>query len=72
VARIARRGEVIRRKCFATDGCRLVMPAFGAYMGGLNALDAAFGTLFLQRTLEGWMLGKSEVFPIGARALLPD
>jgi DNA ligase-associated metallophosphoesterase len=72
VARIARRGEVIRRKCFATDGCRLVMPAFGAYTGGLNVLDAAFGSLFLQRTLEAWMLGKSEVFPIGARALLPD
>jgi hypothetical protein len=36
VARIARRGEGIGRKCFATDGHRLVMPAFGAYAGGLN------------------------------------
>ncbi|HCL62940.1 MAG TPA: phosphoesterase, partial [Rhizobiales bacterium] len=34
VARIARRGAVIRRRCFATDGNRLVMPAFGAYAGG--------------------------------------
>jgi len=72
VARLARRGETIRRKCFATDGRRLVMPAFGAYTGGLNVLDAAFGALFLQRTLEAWMLGRSEVYAIGARALLPD
>lgn len=35
VARIARRGMVVRRRCFATDGNRLVMPAFGAYAGGL-------------------------------------
>jgi metallophosphoesterase superfamily enzyme len=48
------------------------MPAFGAYTGGLNVLDDAFGSLFLRRTLEAWMLGKSEVYPIGVRALLPD
>ncbi len=72
VARIARRGEGIRRKCFATDGQRLVMPAFGAYTGGLNVLDDAFSALFLRRALEAWMLGKLEVYPIGARALLPD
>ncbi|MGH6864746.1 MAG: ligase-associated DNA damage response endonuclease PdeM, partial [Methyloceanibacter sp.] len=36
VARISRRGMLIRRRCFATDGNRLVMPAFGAYTGGLN------------------------------------
>ena len=46
MARIARRGAVIRRRCFATDGDRLVMPAFGAYAGGLNVLDEAFGPLF--------------------------
>jgi DNA ligase-associated metallophosphoesterase len=72
VARLARRGEAIRRKCFATDGQRLVMPAFGAYTGGLNILDDAFVPLFLRRTLEAWMLGKADVYPIEARALLPD
>ena len=46
VARIARKGEVFRRKCFATDGQRLVMPAFGAYTGGLNVLNEAFSSLF--------------------------
>jgi DNA ligase-associated metallophosphoesterase len=71
-ARIARRGEAIRRKCFATDGSRIVMPAFGAYTGGLNVLDEAFGGLLQRRKLEAWMMGKSGVYPVQARALLPD
>ena len=72
VARIATRGEGIRRKCFATDGNRLVMPAFGAYTGGLNVLDDAFGPLFLPRQLEAWMMGRSAVYPVRGSALLPD
>ena len=36
------RAKSVRRRCFATDGQRLVMPAFGAYAGGLNVLDEAF------------------------------
>lgn len=72
VARIARRGEVIRRKCFATDGHRLVMPAFGAYAGGLNVLDDAFSPLFHWHRLEAWMTGKSGVYPLQVSMLLPD
>ena len=72
VARIARRGEGIRRKCFATDGHRLVMPAFGAYTGGLNVLDDVFGALFLRHRLEAWMTGRSDVYPMQASMLLPD
>jgi metallophosphoesterase superfamily enzyme len=30
----------VRRRCFCTDGNRLIMPAFGAYTGSLNVLDA--------------------------------
>jgi hypothetical protein len=71
-ARIARRGEVVRRKCFATDGRRIVMPAFGAYTGGLNVLDDAFAGLFSRSRLEAWMMGRSTVYPVLARALLPD
>src|SRR4029450_5329002 len=51
MARIARRGSVIRRRCFATDGNRLVMPAFGAYAGGLNVRHEAFEPLFHRHTL---------------------
>jgi DNA ligase-associated metallophosphoesterase len=72
VARIARRGTVIRRRCFATDGNRLVMPAFGAYAGGLNVLDEAFGPLFLRHRLEAWMMGRADVYPVLGSLLLPD
>jgi DNA ligase-associated metallophosphoesterase len=72
VARIARRGAVIRRRCFATDGNRLVMPAFGAYAGGLNVLDQAFGPLFLRHRLEAWMMGRADVYPVLGSLLLPD
>jgi DNA ligase-associated metallophosphoesterase len=72
VARIARRGAAIRRRCFATDGHRLVMPAFGAYAGGLNVLDEAFGPLFLRPRLEAWMMGRSDVYPVLGSLLLPD
>lgn len=39
-------GRTIRRRCFATDGRSLVMPAFGAFTGGLNINDIAFRHLF--------------------------
>jgi metallophosphoesterase superfamily enzyme len=45
-ARIHQRGRVLTRKCFATDGTRLVMPAFGAYTGGLNIRNIAFLKVF--------------------------
>ena len=41
MARVARRGRAVSRRCFATDGRRLIMPAFGAYAGGLNIRDRA-------------------------------
>jgi DNA ligase-associated metallophosphoesterase len=72
VARIARRGAVIRRRCFATDSNRLVMPAFGAYAGGLNVLDRAFAELFLRHRLEAWMMGRADVYPVLGSMLLPD
>ena len=72
VARISRRGAAIRRRCFATDGNRLVMPAFGAYAGGLNVLDEAFGPLFSRHHLEAWMMGRADVYPVLGSLLLPD
>lgn len=72
VARISRHGTVIRRRCFATDGNRLVMPAFGAYAGGLNVLDEAFHPLFQRHQLEAWMMGRHDVYPVLGSLLLPD
>ena len=45
-ARIHQRGRTQTRKCFATDSERLVMPAFGAFTGGLNIRNAAFLNVF--------------------------
>lgn len=45
-ARIVAAGRSVRRRCFVTDGERLVLPAFGAYAGGLSICDRAFAGLF--------------------------
>lgn len=63
-ARIVQRGQSVRRACFATDGTRLIMPAFGSLTGSLNILDRAFNGLFRQDSLMAYMLGQSRVYPI--------
>ncbi|HEY1425954.1 MAG TPA: ligase-associated DNA damage response endonuclease PdeM [Caulobacteraceae bacterium] len=50
-ASVKSRAGGVRRRCFITDGERLVMPAFGAYAGGLNVRDAAFAGLFARPPL---------------------
>jgi hypothetical protein len=70
VARVARRGRAVSRRCFASDGERLVMPAFGAYAGGLNVCDRAFARLFGARTFIAHMLGERRIYAVaGARCL---
>jgi DNA ligase-associated metallophosphoesterase len=70
-ARLIGRGRSIRRRCFAADGSRLVMPAFGALAGGLNVRDAAFRPLFAETSFRAWMLGDT-VYPIAGRRLADD
>ena len=41
-------GRRIARRCFLVDGSRVVLPAFGAYTGGLDATDAAFDAILDQ------------------------
>lgn len=72
VAKLTGGGRGVRRRCFACDGTRLVMPALGAYAGGLNVLDAAFDGLFAGRRFHAWMLGRKAVHPVPARRLAPD
>lgn len=70
-ARVAAYGRSVRRRCFVTDGARMVLPAFGAFTGGLNVLDTAFHGLFSRPSLVG-ALGRDKVHAIGWRSLLPD
>ncbi len=69
--KVRMRGRAVRRRCFATNGQRMVMPAMGAYAGGLNVLDEAFAPLF-PSALEAWMIGDSRLFRIDQRMLIPD
>jgi DNA ligase-associated metallophosphoesterase len=68
-ARVVGRGKSVRRRCFAGDGYRLILPAFGAYAGGLDVRDRAFAGLFRQRSFRAFVLGDDGVYPVGARAL---
>tara|TARA_R110000737_G_scaffold56888_1_gene81766 strand:- start:1228 stop:2019 length:792 start_codon:yes stop_codon:yes gene_type:complete len=70
-AKVKGRGRMVRRRCFASDGARLVMPAMGAFTGGLNVLDDAFGALFPEG-LMAFALGGERVFAVSAKSLVPD
>jgi DNA ligase-associated metallophosphoesterase len=50
-ARVAAGGRTVRSRCFVTDGERVVLPAFGAYAGGLNVRNAAFAGLFAHKPI---------------------
>lgn len=70
-ARIVAPRGTLRRRCFVTDGERTILPAFGAYAGGLNVLDAAFAGMFVRPPLTG-ALGAGRVRAIGWRRLAGD
>lgn len=70
-AKVAGRGGRVRRRCFVTDGARVVLPAFGAYAGGLNVKDQAFSGLFTRRPLAA-TLGSAKVHAIGWTSLVGD
>ena len=65
-AKLLRRGKQLRRRCFASDGERLIMPAFGAFTGGLDLSNSAFEGMFDQNKLHIWMLGRVRVYEISA------
>lgn len=65
-ATVVVRGKGLRRKCFASDGTRLVMPAFGAYTGGLDVGDRAIASLF-GASFAAYMLGGRRVYAVAAR-----
>jgi DNA ligase-associated metallophosphoesterase len=70
-AKVSGRGRSVRRRCFATDGARLVMPAFGAFTGGLNIRDEAFELVFPDGAMA-LVLGRDRVHPAPQERLLSD
>jgi uncharacterized protein len=71
VGKVVMRGRSTRRRCFLTDGSRCVMPALGAYAGGLNACDAAFKPLF-PKGFTAHLIGQERIYAIAKAMLCRD
>jgi hypothetical protein len=65
------RGRRISGRCFVTDGRRLILPAFGAFTGGLNVLDPALASL-LRPAFRVFVIGQQRLFAFQRHQLLPD
>jgi DNA ligase-associated metallophosphoesterase len=72
VARVVGRSRALTRRCFVSDGARLVMPAFGAYTGGLNIRHAAFVEVFGALDFTAHLLGRRRLFAFAALRCLAD
>lgn len=70
-ARVRSTRGSVRRRCFITDGERMILPAFGAYAGGLNVRDEAFAGLFARPPIAA-ALGPERVHAVGWRSLAGD
>ena len=70
-AKVRGQGRSVRRFAFATNGKRLIMPAFGAYTGGLNVCDDAITSVF-GSVPDVLMLGRDKVHAVPAGRLVPD
>jgi hypothetical protein len=62
-ATVTRRGRSLRRRCFVSDGLRMVMPAFGAYAGGLDVREAPVKSLFGDNFFA-YLLGARRVYAV--------
>jgi DNA ligase-associated metallophosphoesterase len=70
-AKVLGRGRAVRRRCFLTDRERLILPAFGAYAGGLNVLNRAYTGMFGASSFAA-CLGETKVHAISPASLTPD
>jgi uncharacterized protein len=60
-ATVRARGDRVSRPCFVADARRLMLPAFGAYAGGLDVSDPAIAGLF-PRGGRVFLLGRDRLF----------
>ena len=67
-ASVSTRARRITARCFVGDGQRLILPAFGAYTGGLDVLDPAISGL-LDRGFHVHLLGRSRLYSLPRRGL---
>ena len=72
VARVAGRGRTVSRRCFASDGVTLLMPAFGAFAGGLNVRNRAFANVFGTPAFTVHLLGEERLYALNATRCAAD
>ncbi len=65
-ASVGKWGRSVRRRCFVSDGLRLVLPSFGAYTGGLDVREAPITGLFAG-PFHAYMLGQRRVYAVAQR-----
>ena len=71
VAKVAMHGRGVRARAFLSDGERCILPAFGAYAGGLNACDPAFAGLF-PLGFCAHVIGRTRMFTLSHAVLCGD
>ena len=71
VAVVDTRVRRLRRRCFVSDGLRCILPAFGAYTGGLGVFDPAFAPLF-PASFQAFLLGRDRVYPFAHSRLAAE
>jgi len=71
VAAVRTRGGRVRSRCFAIGRERLILPAFGAYTGGLNVLDRAIGR-FLDPAFQVLLIGRDRLHRFDRTHLVAD
>ncbi len=65
------RARRVSARCFVSDGRRLMLPAFGAYAGGLNVLQPVIARLFAPR-FTVHVLGRDRVHSLPSDRLQPE
>jgi DNA ligase-associated metallophosphoesterase len=68
VASISRRGRRLTSRSFVADARRLIMPAFGAYTGGLNVSAPEIASLFPE-SFTAWMIGRNRIYGFSSSLL---
>jgi uncharacterized protein len=61
-----------QRQRFAADRARLIMPAFGAFAGGLNVRHRAFADVFGTLAFSAHLLGEGRLYAVAASRCLRD
>lgn len=61
VVTVTTRVRQVRRKCFVSDERRCILPALGAFTGGLDVFDEAFAPL-LRSAFSTYALGRDRIY----------